>query len=193
MTNFSGIVGAVFKYTPAHDVLEVDHQAFTTCRTTNPISTDSSGETVIQLTRQGTRYFMCGRRGHCALGLKLQADVLPELESTSNETSRSGGGGRRARQPPPSTSPPSPLAPNLQSPLPLTPDLSIPESDVVLPSPSPDENQTAPSPCPCKNSGVAGMIKVDRWSDYRWVSDSTLLPFIISLLLSGFSFGLFLF
>ncbi|EXC10039.1 Early nodulin-like protein 1 [Morus notabilis] len=88
----------VFSYTPVHDVLEVEEEDYKSCDISDPIRTYNDGETVIPLTQEGPRYFICGRQGHCSMGLKLEAHVL-----AANDT-------RRGRSPatPPNNSPSPP-------------------------------------------------------------------------------------
>ncbi|URE13706.1 Early nodulin-like protein [Musa troglodytarum] len=64
-----------FKYASSHDVLEVSSAAYSSCTTSNPISTGTGGNTVVTLNSTGSRYFICGTPGHCAGGMKLQIDV----------------------------------------------------------------------------------------------------------------------
>lgn len=96
----------MFKYLPVHDVLEVNEADFGMCRTINPISSHNDGETVVQLTEAGTRYFICGRGGFCTLGVKLRVDVTPSPASDEGE------GRHRPPAPipprPPSNEPPQP-------------------------------------------------------------------------------------
>ncbi|QHO12853.1 uclacyanin-3-like [Arachis hypogaea] len=70
----------VFLYTPVYDVVEVNQQGYDTCTIANAMATYSSGETVIHLTVPGTRYFVCGRLGHCQQGLKLQVQVQTQAQ-----------------------------------------------------------------------------------------------------------------
>ncbi|KAF3438382.1 hypothetical protein FNV43_RR21144 [Rhamnella rubrinervis] len=91
----------VFSYTPVHDVLEVHQLDFHLCHTVHPIHAFNDGETVIKLSRPGPRYFICGRQGHCSLGLRLAVQVLPQLTedhgglspSSAPASSPSHGGG----------------------------------------------------------------------------------------------------
>ncbi|KAK9733133.1 hypothetical protein RND81_04G045900 [Saponaria officinalis] len=73
-----------FRYTPEHDVIEVSEANFFNCDTSSPIGAynDKDGKTVINLTRPGPRYFVCGRSNHCYLGLKLRVTVLdsPQIQ-----------------------------------------------------------------------------------------------------------------
>lgn len=95
---------AVFSYTPNHDVLEVNQLDFARCRTINPLATHRDGETVVPLTNAGTRFFICGRRGHCTRGLRLMVQVL-DLPSAAPASSPAGesavSGPSRKRRPPP--------------------------------------------------------------------------------------------
>ncbi|KAL6281781.1 hypothetical protein ACE6H2_018662 [Prunus campanulata] len=86
----------VFRYTPVHDVLEVKKTDYDRCHTVDPMETHDDGETVIQLREVGNRYFICGRLGHCAMGLKLHVQVFPAQLMTNNATSPTA--------PPPTTS-----------------------------------------------------------------------------------------
>lgn len=129
----------MFTYTPLYDVIEVNQQGYNTCTIANAISTHNTGETVIHLTESGTRYFVCGRMGHCQQGLKLEVKV----QAQSNNTGTS---------PPPSSpprphSPPSP--PNGDSPP------SPPHSDSP-PSP-PHAHAGEPCPCSCADEGHLGV------------------------------------
>ncbi|XP_072967606.1 stellacyanin-like [Typha angustifolia] len=91
----------IFKYSSSqHDVLEVTMSNYGSCTTSNPISTDASGNTVVALTAPGTRYFICGIPGHCAGGMKVQIDVSAKSAPATPPTSGSS--------PPPPPPPPSP-------------------------------------------------------------------------------------
>lgn len=106
---------AVFSYTPVHDVVEVEEEDYQMCDATEPIRTYSDGETVIPLPQEGSRYFICGRQGHCSMGLKLEAQVLA---SSPNATEPHGKGNspgtpsrttsHPTRSPPPLLRPPPP-------------------------------------------------------------------------------------
>ncbi|KAJ3678347.1 hypothetical protein LUZ60_002150 [Juncus effusus] len=76
-------------YSPSdHNVLEVTKSNYDSCTTTGPISTDTSGNTMINLTTTETRYFICGFSGHCSAGMKLQLDVV---SSPSGSNGSPGG------------------------------------------------------------------------------------------------------
>ncbi|KAG5570038.1 hypothetical protein H5410_059804 [Solanum commersonii] len=66
----------IFVYTPNHDVLEVRKADYDSCQTTNAISTNGGGMTIISLASTGKRYFICGTGGHCASGMKLEVNTL---------------------------------------------------------------------------------------------------------------------
>ncbi|XP_048422277.1 blue copper protein-like [Pyrus x bretschneideri] len=74
----------VFRYTPVHDVLEVRKTDYDLCHTVDPLEMHNDGETVTPLREAGNRYFICGRLGHCAMGLKLHVLVLPALQMSIN-------------------------------------------------------------------------------------------------------------
>lgn len=70
---------AVFQYsTPSHDVAEVTEDDYASCSSSDKLSSDDSGTTVIELTEVGTRYFICTIPTHCSNGMKVQIDVLPK-------------------------------------------------------------------------------------------------------------------
>ncbi|MED6221178.1 hypothetical protein PIB30_051965 [Stylosanthes scabra] len=74
----------VFSYTPVYDVVEVNQGGYDTCTIANALATYNSGETVIHLATPGTRYFVCGRLGHCQQGLKLQVQIAAQDQAQSN-------------------------------------------------------------------------------------------------------------
>jgi hypothetical protein len=61
-------MAAEFKYMPYHNVLEVTEEDYAACNPGSPISTHSGGKTTIELTTEGTRYFICGIPRHCREG-----------------------------------------------------------------------------------------------------------------------------
>ncbi|XP_052180895.1 blue copper protein 1b-like [Diospyros lotus] len=175
-TTFHAGDNLVFSYWPTHDVLEVNQADYATCRTVNPISVHSDGKTVIQLQEGGTtRFFICGRRRHCAMGLKLEVHVLsdsdqavsssspspaPSLPNPADAPAGSGGegsmGGRRrgggslGRRSPPPLPPPPPPASSGKSP-PAGGHDHAPAPQV----PAVDNEKSAPAPDSCHCSGVA--------------------------------------
>lgn len=166
----SWLACAVFTYTPLHDVLEVNQLEYATCQTVNPISAHNSGDTVVPLIEPGTRYFICGRNGHCASGLKFRVDVLPQLDANiTRRTPRS-----------PHRSPPSPP---LRHPTPPPPPMNS-SSDGKEPDIPSDPGFDSPGPC--GNSAVGDMI-TDWFSYSWWVPLATTL--LVSLDFPGFSFA----
>ncbi|XP_020091144.1 blue copper protein-like [Ananas comosus] len=59
---------------------------YSSCSTSNAISSDSSGSTTIPLTTSGTRYFVCGVANHCGGGMKLAVSVASGSSSSSPST-----------------------------------------------------------------------------------------------------------
>ncbi|KAL2334354.1 hypothetical protein Fmac_015567 [Flemingia macrophylla] len=102
-TTFSIGDDLVFIYTPVHDVVEVNQLGYDTCSIVSPLATYDTGETVIHLSEAGTRYFVCGRMGHCQQGLKIEVHV-PGNGTNDDQDQRpaTAGGGPPPRQPPPS-------------------------------------------------------------------------------------------
>ncbi|CAI9759965.1 unnamed protein product [Fraxinus pennsylvanica] len=117
----------IFQYTLNHDVLEVSKPDFDSCRANNPINSHSGGSTVITLSSQGKRYFICGTAGHCDQGMKLEIDTVAASAPPPATTSA----------PPPAT----PLAPP-----PATPSAPPTGSPVKPPISSPPTKSLAPSP-----------------------------------------------
>ncbi|KAJ3698622.1 hypothetical protein LUZ61_002327 [Rhynchospora tenuis] len=73
-----------FKYNNTfHDVREVTQYGYTWCSAAEPILADDSGFTVVELTTNGTRYFICTISTHCLKGMKVQIDVLNKPSSLS--------------------------------------------------------------------------------------------------------------
>ncbi|XP_028779456.1 uclacyanin 1-like [Neltuma alba] len=128
-TNFLVGDNLVFRYTPNHDVVEVSQLGYDTCVISNAIGTYDDGETVIQLTEPGIRYFVCGRAGHCQQGLKLQVQVLA-LPSNGTDGGRPPRPRLPPRKPPPpprrSPPPPAPRTPSSPSSLPFPPPADVP-------------------------------------------------------------------
>jgi hypothetical protein len=100
---------AVFSYTPLYDVVEVNKQGYDTCTIANAIATHNSGETVIHLTDNGTRYFVCGRMGHCKQGLKLEVQIQAQsINNGTNDNQNQPSDGGQKPSPPPRNPPPVP-------------------------------------------------------------------------------------
>ncbi|XP_059454967.1 blue copper protein-like [Corylus avellana] len=166
----------VFTYTPLHDVLEVDESDFELCLISHPISAHRDGNTVIPLSQTGARYFICGRLGHCDMGLKLQLQVLPQLTTNATDAGSNdddgnsgsgddgdgetgqhhgggggGGGGHGRRYPPP----PPPHSHGSQPPPPNV------KPDPVVDQPS--AHVPPPAPSPCKASGACHVEELNWW------------------------------
>ncbi|CAN6486744.1 unnamed protein product [Victoria cruziana] len=65
----------VFTYGSTHTVNEVDRASYTSCSSSNSLSSFSNGSNTIPLTTAGTRYFICATPGHCQQGMKVQIPV----------------------------------------------------------------------------------------------------------------------
>ncbi|OMO72138.1 Plastocyanin-like protein [Corchorus capsularis] len=66
-----------------HDVVEVSHDDFESCKGTSGIATYASGSDIITLERPGHYYFLCGVPGHCQIGQRVDILVQPAPSSTS--------------------------------------------------------------------------------------------------------------
>ncbi|KDP29128.1 hypothetical protein JCGZ_16517 [Jatropha curcas] len=66
----------VFNYKKGeHDVLRVNKESFESCNALSPLSTNESGEDIVNLMEPGEYYFICGKPGHCQDGQKLSIRV----------------------------------------------------------------------------------------------------------------------
>ncbi|GAA0166957.1 hypothetical protein LIER_21998 [Lithospermum erythrorhizon] len=65
----------VFNYGSSHSVSEVSPSDYSSCSSSNALSTDRSGGTTITLKTAGQHYFVCGVPGHCDGGQKLTVTV----------------------------------------------------------------------------------------------------------------------
>ncbi|OMP06143.1 Plastocyanin-like protein [Corchorus olitorius] len=70
-----------------HDVVEVSHDDFQSCKGTSGIATYASGSDTITLERPGHYYFLCGVPGHCQIGQRV--DILVQPASSINSPSTS--------------------------------------------------------------------------------------------------------
>ncbi|XP_020202781.1 uclacyanin-3 [Cajanus cajan] len=105
----------VFKYDSTHEVDEVDESSYNSCSSSNSIKNYKGGNTKIELSSTGKRYFLCPTAGHCAGGMKLEINVVAAASGTP-PTTPSGTPPSKSPSPPSesgspatnSTSPPSP-------------------------------------------------------------------------------------
>ncbi|KAK1405405.1 Uclacyanin 1 [Heracleum sosnowskyi] len=65
-----------FNYKPNHNVLEVSKVDYDNCKSSKPIQKYSGGKTSIHLGSAGKRYFICGTRGHCSQGMKVEINTF---------------------------------------------------------------------------------------------------------------------
>ncbi|KAF3325644.1 mavicyanin-like protein [Carex littledalei] len=70
-----------FSYSSFHDVAEVNKATYTTCSSSETLTIDKSGTTVIELKAVGTRYFICAVPTHCSSGMKIKIDVLTKTKT----------------------------------------------------------------------------------------------------------------
>ncbi|MCD7469931.1 hypothetical protein HAX54_009349 [Datura stramonium] len=152
------VVGAnlIFVYTPNHDVLEVTKADYDSCLTTNAISTNGGGMTVIPLSSTGKRYFICGTGGHCASGMKLEVNTLATVPPPASPPVISPAKSPVSSSPSPKSSAPSPKnapkispvpSPSPKSSAPLPPKISPAKSPVAsTPSSTTVDAPTLPPP-----------------------------------------------
>ncbi|MED6132268.1 hypothetical protein PIB30_017535 [Stylosanthes scabra] len=94
----------VFKYSSLHTVVELGSEsAYKNCDIGSPVKTMSSGNDVVKLDKQGTRYFTCGTLGHCSQGMKVKITI------------GSNGNGASSPQSTPSSSSPAAISAALTS------------------------------------------------------------------------------
>ncbi|XP_019254103.1 PREDICTED: mavicyanin-like [Nicotiana attenuata] len=62
------------------------NRGFTMCSNAEPLN---SGNDVIELKSPGKRWYFCGAKYHCQLGMKVAINVLPEVGSPSTAPSGS--------------------------------------------------------------------------------------------------------
>ncbi|KAK2650835.1 hypothetical protein Ddye_018324 [Dipteronia dyeriana] len=100
----------VFVYGGNHKVDEVNKSGYDSCSTSNPIQSFSDGNTRINLTTSGVKYFTCPTAGHCSSGMKLAVTVTgtPNTPSGTPPTTPSGTPPSGSNTPSTNTSPPPP-------------------------------------------------------------------------------------
>ncbi|KAM7253320.1 hypothetical protein ACFE04_025938 [Oxalis oulophora] len=80
-------VDYVFDYlSGSHTIEELNKSDFEKCKTGNPIASDHSGKTRVDLKTVGTRYFTCGVLNHCWSGMKLEVIVEAAKGATKTPT-----------------------------------------------------------------------------------------------------------
>lgn len=74
---------AVFEYNPQfHNVMQVSHAAYKACNASSPITTHTTGNDSISITRHGHYFFLCGVPGHCQSGQKVDIHVVRSSSSS---------------------------------------------------------------------------------------------------------------
>ncbi|XP_044493942.1 uclacyanin-3-like [Mangifera indica] len=65
----------IFNYGGSHGLDEVTKSDYDSCVSSNAIDSHSDGNTRLNLTTTGSRYFICPTIGHCGNGMKLAVTV----------------------------------------------------------------------------------------------------------------------
>ncbi|OMP05065.1 Plastocyanin-like protein [Corchorus olitorius] len=89
-----------------HNVMQVTHPDFQSCKGTSAIASYTSGSDSVTLKRPGHFYFLCGVPGHCQAGQKVDILVVPSSIDPSQSPSPSAINSFAAN--PPSESAPAP-------------------------------------------------------------------------------------
>ncbi|KAL8231642.1 hypothetical protein R6Q57_001420 [Mikania cordata] len=80
----------VFKYSPLHNVAELGSESdYKNCDVGSATNSMSDGNSVVKLTKEGTRYFACATSGHCAQGMKLKITTVSSSSPSSSTTTSS--------------------------------------------------------------------------------------------------------
>ncbi|XP_071710113.1 mavicyanin-like [Rutidosis leptorrhynchoides] len=80
----------VFKYSPMHTVAELGSESdYKKCDVGSATNSMSDGNSVVKLTKAGTRYFACGTSGHCGQGMKVKITTVSGSSSGSGSSSPS--------------------------------------------------------------------------------------------------------
>ena len=74
----------MFRYLPAHSVLEVNSLDFSSCNIENAVSKHEDGQMNLELGESEWKYYICGIREQCDAGLKLEIDVFPPLTANGH-------------------------------------------------------------------------------------------------------------
>ncbi|KAI3725937.1 hypothetical protein L1987_65733 [Smallanthus sonchifolius] len=78
----------VFKYSPLHNVAELGSESeYKKCDVGSATNSMSDGNSVVKLTKVGTRYFACGTPGHCDQGMKVKITTVSADSSPSSPSS----------------------------------------------------------------------------------------------------------
>ncbi|RWW48736.1 hypothetical protein BHE74_00045168, partial [Ensete ventricosum] len=90
-SNFNSIMAtAAFNYNAGiHTVDQVSATDYSSCSASNALSTDSSGQTTVTLSKADTYYFICGVASHCSNGMKVAVPVTASSTSSPSPPSSS--------------------------------------------------------------------------------------------------------
>jgi hypothetical protein len=69
------VTDAVFQYSRYYTLAEVDDAGFRNCSAANALLSRSDGNTTVQMTAPGDRYFIGGNKLYCLSGMKLHVPV----------------------------------------------------------------------------------------------------------------------
>ncbi|KAF5765913.1 putative Phytocyanin domain, cupredoxin [Helianthus annuus] len=100
----------VFNYSPMHSVAELGSEdEYKKCDVGSAANSMSDGNSVVKLTKVGTRYFACGTAGHCDQGMKVKITTVSASSSGSSPSTppSSSSSGSSPSTPPSSGSSPS--------------------------------------------------------------------------------------
>ncbi|KAM0039546.1 putative Phytocyanin domain, cupredoxin [Helianthus debilis subsp. tardiflorus] len=103
----------VFNYSPMHSVAELGSEdEYKKCDVGSATNSMSDGNSVVKLTKVGTRYFACGTAGHCDQGMKVKITTVSASSSGSSPSTPSSSGSSPST---PSSSGSSPSTPTSTS------------------------------------------------------------------------------
>nr|XP_043616605.1 blue copper protein-like [Erigeron canadensis] len=95
----------VFKYSPMHSVAELgSEKEYKSCDVGSATNSMSDGNSVVKLTKAGTRYFACGTSGHCGQGMKVKITTVAASSSGASSPSVSSNTTPASTSTPSSTS-----------------------------------------------------------------------------------------
>ncbi|CAL9136390.1 unnamed protein product [Musa textilis] len=118
-----------------HTVDQVSATDYSSCSASNALSTDSSGQTTVKLSKAGTYYFICGVASHCSNGMKIAVPVKAASPAIS-----------------PATPPSSPTKP------PTAATTTTPASASTAPSVSTTPSTTTPTTTAADTQSSAGYV-----------------------------------
>lgn len=168
------INNAVFKYNKAmHDVRQVSHEDFQSCKAKAPIEEYTTGMDSITLKMAGHHYFLCGIPGHCQVGQKVEINVLPGASSPGESPAPSPNDNGSPAPSPSHTESPAPSPGHTGS---STPPPSSGGSSSSTPA-EPGEGSSSSTPPPSSSAP-------SLWSSNFWFA----APGMLAVFLTAFAF-----